>query len=514
MQTSKLRPVLKAVSVLNKARYVTSVNNVIPNATESVQSLKSWDEIPGPSKLPFISSLHHFLPMGSFYNIDGFELLDKLYKTYGPIVRLPGLFGSPDIVIIYDAESIAYILRSENLTPKRPGFQSLEHYRKEYKKKSGKVTHEITGLVTDHDEKWKTLRSTVNPILLQPKTIKLYSKILDDVANDMIKRMRLIRDENNMLKGDLSTEMNLWALESIGVVALGDRLNCFDPNLPADSPVRKLIQIVHDFFAVADKLDFKPSLWRIYPTKSYKRAMKLYEDQENLNKYFIQKATEVLKTKRADKESENEKGILEKLLEINEHYAYLMASDLLFAGVDTAANTVIPTFYLLAKNPEKQNKLREEILSCSEKRPYLKACIKEAMRIMPVVSGNLRQTSKEYSLLGYHIPKHSLLTFANQHVSMMDCHYPRPNEYIPERWMADKEDPLYHGNAHPFAFMPFGFGTRSCIGRRIAELEMETFVARVVENFQIDWFGEEPLKQYQSALNYAKGPFNFTFKDI
>ncbi|XP_045533960.1 cytochrome P450 CYP12A2-like [Papilio machaon] len=194
------------------------------------------------------------------------------------------------------------------------------------------------------------------------------------------------------------------------------------------------------------------------------KAMKLYEDQENLNTYFIQKATEVLKTKRVDKNSENEKGILEKLLEINEHYAYLMASDLLFAGVDTAANTVMPTFYLLAKNPEKQNKLREEILSYSEKRPYLKACIKEAMRIMPVVSGNLRQTSKEYSLLGYHIPKHSLLTFANQHVSMMDCHYPRPNEYIPERWMADKKDPLYHGNAHPFAFMPFGFGTRSCIG--------------------------------------------------
>ncbi|KPJ20512.1 Cytochrome P450 CYP12A2 [Papilio machaon] len=295
--------------------------------------------------------------------------------------------------------------------------------------------------------------------------------------------------------------------------------------------------------------------------------MKLYEDQENLNKYFIQKATEVLKTKRVDKDSENEKGILEKLLEINEHYAYLMASDLLFAGVDTAANTVIPTFYLLAKNPEKQNKLREEILSCSEKRPYLKACIKEAMRIMPVVSGNLRQTSKEYSLLGYHIPKHaantviptfyllaknpekqnklreeilscsekrpylkacikeamrimpvvsgnlrqtskeysllgyhipkhSLLTFANQHVSMMDCHYPRPNEYIPERWMADKEDPLYHGNVHPFAFMPFGFGTRSCIGHRIAELEMETF---------------RTFEAVSERIELCKGPFNFTF---
>lgn len=50
-------------------------------------------------------------------------------------------------------------------------------------------------------------------------------------------------------------------------------------------------------------------------------------------------------------------------------------------------------------------------------------------------------------------------------------------------------------------------------GRRIAELEMETFVARVVENFRIEWFGDT-LKQYQSALNYVKGPYSFYFKDV
>lgn len=66
---------------------------------------------------------------------------------------------------------------------------------------------------------------------------------------------------------------------------------------------------------------------------------------------------------------------------------------------------MIATLFLLAKNPEKQNKLREEILSNTEKRPYLKACLKESMRMMPVVPGNMRLTSKEYNLLGYKIPK-------------------------------------------------------------------------------------------------------------
>lgn len=39
-----------------------------------------------------------------------------------------------------------------------------------------------------------------------------------------------------------------------------------------------------------------------------------------------------------------------------------------------------------------------------EKRPYLRACMREAIRIMPVVSGNIRKTSKEYNILGYTIP--------------------------------------------------------------------------------------------------------------
>ncbi|KAH9627770.1 hypothetical protein HF086_011148 [Spodoptera exigua] len=117
-------------------------------------------------------------------------------------------------------------------------------------------------------------------------------------------KMKANRNEKNMLKNDFDKEMNLWALESIGTVALGCRLNCFDPNLPADSPEWQLIQCVHDLFATANELDFKPSLWRYYSTPTFKKAMKLYEHHENLTKYFIKKGKEQLKTK-----PDNEKGV-------------------------------------------------------------------------------------------------------------------------------------------------------------------------------------------------------------
>lgn len=90
--------------------------------------------------------------------------------------------------------------------------------------------------------------------------------------------MKTKRNDKNMIDGKFDIEMNLWALESIGIVALGRRLNCFDSNLPEDSPVRKLIQSVGDVLNIAEKLDFQPSLWRYFPTRTFKEAMKCYDE--------------------------------------------------------------------------------------------------------------------------------------------------------------------------------------------------------------------------------------------
>ncbi|XP_037297134.1 cytochrome P450 CYP12A2 isoform X4 [Manduca sexta] len=394
-----------------------TVNSTAVEVEEGTAQLKSWREIPGPSSLPLLGSLQHFIPGGMFHNLNGIDFTHKLYQNYGPIVKVDGMIGMNMLIFLFDAESVSQILRSENWMPIRSGFPSLEYYRKYYKK-SKDHEQKPTGLVTEHLQPWREFRSAVNPVMLQPKIIKLYTTAIDQVAQDMV---------------------------------------------------------------------------------------------ASLSKHFIQQAMEELKTNKG--KSSNEKGVLEKLMDINEQFAYIMASDLLFGGVDTAANTMTATLYLLATHPEKQQKLREELLSKSEKKPYLKACIKESMRVMPVVSGNTRRTTKEYNILGYHIPKDMEIVFSHQEMSLMEQYYPRPKEYIPERWVADKDDPLYHGNAHPFAHSPFGFGVRMCIGRRIAELEVETFLARVVENFNVEWFGPPP-KVVQTALNYVKGPFNFVFKDI
>ncbi|KAM3968315.1 cytochrome P450 CYP12A2-like [Aphomia sociella] len=475
---------------------------------EETLQIKPWKEVPGPQSLPVIGQLHHFLPGGSLFKLSATEFANKLYNSFGPIIRLDGAFGAPPVLLLSDPDGCEQILRGENLLPNRPGLKSLEYYRYKYKKTQAP---DFTGLLTDHGETWKKFRSKVNPPMLQPKTIKLYSSSIDEVAKDMIARIKSIREEENRIKNNFDVEMNLWALESIGVVALGGRLNCFDPNLPEDSPARKLINVIHNIFGIIEKLDFRPNLWRYYSTPLFKKAMKLYEEQEYLTKYFVGKATERLKSNNVT--NNDEKGVLEKLLEIDETVAHVMASDMLFAGVDTTSNTVMATLYLLATNPEKQEKLRKEVLSDQDKRPYLRACIKESLRLLPITAVNAREIIKDYNISGYNIPKGTLVVFQHENMSKMENQFTRSKEFIPERWLVEKDDSLYYGNAHPFAYNPFGFGVRGCIGRRIAELEVETFLKRILENFKVEWSGP-PINIKRSSLNYLAPPFNFTFKDI
>jgi cytochrome P450 family 49 subfamily A len=53
----------------------------------------------------------------------------RLYRQFGPIVRLSGLLGRPDMVFLFDADEIERVFRSEELMPMRPSMPSLNYYK-------------------------------------------------------------------------------------------------------------------------------------------------------------------------------------------------------------------------------------------------------------------------------------------------------------------------------------------------------------------------------------------------
>lgn len=187
----------------------------------------------------------------------------------------------------------------------------------------------------------------------------------------------------------------------------------------------------------------------------------------------------------------------------------------------------------LAKNPEKQEILRQEVLKVLPQKdsdfdeqgmknmPYLRACIKESQRYYPLIVGNGRVPVNDIVISGYRVPKGTQVSMSITSITRDPKHYPRPNEYLPERWLRATEKS--EGNAKcphslkpssPFIHLPFGFGPRSCIGRRMVEMELELCIARMVRNFEIE-FNHPTDNAFKSLLiSVPNIPLQFKFTDL
>lgn len=74
-------------------------------------------------------------------------------------------------------------------------------------------------------------------------------------------------------------------------------------------------------------------------------------------------------------------------------------------------------------------------------------------------------------------PLQTLITLCQYATSRDPAVFPNPDHFNPYRWL-NKEQ-----THHPYASVPFGVGKRSCIGRRIAELELYLALSRVSRAF-------------------------------
>lgn len=143
--------------------------------------------------------------------------------------------------------------------------------------------------------------------------------------------------------------------------------------------------------------------------------MKLYEDTAiDIKKYILEAVERYEKNPSPD---DQESGVLEKLIKIDKNVGMAMAEDMLLAGVDTTSAAFVGVLYNLAANPDKQEILRKEVLKILPEKdsklsatsfnnmPYLRAVIKESLRMNPVVNGNMRAAGQDLVLQGYRIPK-------------------------------------------------------------------------------------------------------------
>lgn len=202
----------------------------------------------------------------------------------------------------------------------------------------------------------------------------------------------------------------------------------------------------------------------------------------------------------------------------NEEQLISEAGLFIVGGTDGVITAISATLFYLLHNPRALARLTKEVRDtfplapehhgkraadvprpiqfCSpelSKLTYLLSCMDEAMRLSPPVPSILPRMVRAGGIFidGEYFPEGVQLGIPHYSLQRTEEYYPRPNEYIPERWIASERkkgtapvgaepSKLKPGAGQAPAFTPFGAGRASCIGKTLAYQEISLMLARLV----------------------------------
>ncbi|XP_066257197.1 probable cytochrome P450 49a1 isoform X2 [Euwallacea similis] len=500
-------------------RFLKSFTNaksvVTSNEFNVSENVKPYLSIPGPKPLPFLGNSWRFIPHIGDFQIEHIDKVSlRLFKKYGKIVKMEGLLGRPDMLFLFDPDEIEDVFRREDAMPLRPSMPSLNYYKHVLRRE---FFGDLGGVISVHGENWQKFRSKVNQIMLQPRSAKMYADVIAATAEEFVHRISVVRNEQLEVPDEFLNEIHKWSLESLSRIALDVRMGCFDENPSPDT--QRLINAINTFFLNVPILELKIPFWRLFSTPTFN----LYIEALDCIKEICLKYIEQSMTSLDLQSNDSQLSVMQKVLksEKDVKLASILALDLFLVGVDTTSNAVASILYQLAVHPAKQHVLHQELDRILPRKNvrltpekldemhYLKACIKETMRMFPVVIGNGRQTTSDCVIGGFAVPKGVQIVFQHYVISNQEEFFTKSHEFIPERWL--KRCPLSKDH-HPFASLPFGFGRRMCLGKRFAELEIQTLLAKILQNYRIEYHHEK-LEYFIHPMYTPNGPLKFKFVD-
>ena len=165
---------------------------------------------------------------------------------------------------------------------------------------------------------------------------------------------------------------------------------------------------------------------------------------------------------------------------------------LLFAGHDTTTSTLTFLFYELARNPEAQVGLLDELDRVVGDRPVetrdlveppeqLEMAIDETLRLYPPAWIGPRRNVEAFEFAGHRVPAGAPLyycSWASHHLADV---FDDPEAFRPERFAPEAKAALPKG-----AYVPFGGGSRTCIGMRFGQMEIRAIAATILRRFTLE----------------------------
>jgi cytochrome P450 len=165
---------------------------------------------------------------------------------------------------------------------------------------------------------------------------------------------------------------------------------------------------------------------------------------------------------------------------------------LMFAGHDTSTSTLSFMMHELARHPDALERLCEEqdrvlggavptIDQLEREMPYLEMVLDEVLRLYPPAWIGPRRAVREFEFGGYTVPRGAYVNYCSWASHRLPEVFPDPEAFIPERFSRERKAALPRG-----AYVPFGGGSRICIGKRFGQTEVKLVATMLLQRLRFD----------------------------
>ncbi|XP_065091255.1 cytochrome P450 4d1-like [Ochlerotatus camptorhynchus] len=443
-------------------------------------------KIGGPKGYPLIGNALRFVNKSP---PEFFLAIERTVHEAGKCFRL--WLGPELLIVVTDAKVAEGILSSPKFIDKSDEYNFIRPWLG-------------NGLLTSSNRKWHSHRKIITPTF-HFKILEQFVEIFDSQSNILIDQ--LLPKVKSGETFDIFPLITLCALDVICESAMGTKVNA---QIHADSEyvqaVKEITTIIHiRTYDLLARYDF---LFNLLSFR--KRQDKALEILHGYTNSVIQsrrrELAETNDTKTSD-DATNDLGIRRKVafldmllqatvdgrpltdVEIREEVDTFM-----FEGHDTTTSAISFLMYRLAKHPEIQRKVYDELtvvigedvnepftLSKLNELHYLELVIKETLRLYPSVPFFGRKILENSEIEGKVIPAGTNLILMPMFMGRDPEYFDDPLEFRPERFEAETSSE----KVNPYRYIPFSAGPRNCIGQKFAMAELKSVASKVLRHFEL-----------------------------
>ncbi|XP_017043668.1 probable cytochrome P450 28d1 [Drosophila ficusphila] len=339
-------------------------------------------------------------------------------------------------------------------------------------------------------EEWKERRGEITPGLT-PNRVKVVYPVSQSVCKkfvDYIKRQQRMSTSQGLNAMDLSL---CYTTEVVSDCVLGISAQSFTDNpTPLVGMIKRVFNSSFGFMFYSIVANIWPPIRKFYSVALFTKEA---ED------FFYDLMRRCINLRRENPDQQRD-DFLNYMLQLQEKKGLdapeLTAHTMTFLtdGFETTALVLSHTLLLLARNPEEQQKLREEIgnkeLSFEQlsELSYLEACIHETLRLFSPQIASRKIVTEPYEFVNKNgvtlqVQPGDVLIIPVNALHHDPQYYENPHAFRPERFLE------VNGGVKKYreqgVFLPFGDGPRICPGIRFAMTQLKAALVEIVRNFDI-----------------------------